>query len=92
MITVFGAVAELERGYLLQRQAECIAAAKARGVRFGRPIIKPPENFAVLVKQWEHGKLLIAEVLAQTGLEEATFYRRLREHRLMEHKKRAIKS
>ena len=82
MLTVFGAVAELERGYLLQRQAEGIAAARARGVRFGRPIISPPENFNSLVKQWERGKLPISEVMAQTGLKEATFYRRLREWRL----------
>ena len=83
MLTVFGAVAELERGYLMQRQAEGIAAAKLRGVRFGRPIIKPPENFDVLVRQWERGKLPISDVLTQTGLKEATFYRRLREHRLI---------
>ena len=83
MLTVFGAVAELERGCLLQRQAEGIAASKARGIQFGRPITKPPENFDSLVNQWERGKLLLAEVLAQTGLKEATFYRRLREHRLM---------
>ena len=86
MLTVFGAVAELERGYLLQRQAEGIAAAKARGIRFGRPIKKPPENFAAPVKRWERGKLPIAELLAQTGLKEATFYRRLREHRLTKRK------
>lgn len=83
ILTVFGAVAELERGYILQRQAEGIAAAKRRGVRFGRPIKKPPENFGFLVEQWECGKLLISEVLMQTGLKEATFYRRLREWRLM---------
>ena len=81
MLTVFAAVAELERGYLLERQAEGIIAAKARGVRFGRPIIKPPENFALLVKQWEGGKLPFSELLAQTGMKEATFYRRLREQR-----------
>ena len=86
MLTVFGAVAELERGYLLQRQAEGIAAAKRRGVRFGRPIKKPPANFAIIVKQWESGKLHISEVLEQTGLKEATFYRRLREHRLSKRK------
>jgi len=38
MLTVFGAVAELERGYILQRQREGIAAAKIRGVKFGSPI------------------------------------------------------
>ena len=45
MLTVFGAVAELERGYILQRQAEGIASAKRRGVHLGRPIKRPPENF-----------------------------------------------
>ena len=81
MLTVLGAVSELEleRECLLQRQKEGIAAAKARGVRFGRPIKKPPANFTELVKQWERGKLPIAEVLAQTGLKQATFYNRLRE-------------
>jgi len=86
MLTVFGAVAELERGYILQRQAEGIAAARRRGVCFGRPIKKPPENFASIVKQWERGDLTIEAVLEQTGLKEATFYRRLREWRLMKRK------
>ena len=81
MLTVFGAVAELERGYLLQRQAEGIAAARVRGVKFGGPVIKPPENFADLVKQWERGKLPLAILLEQSGLKESTFYRRLRELR-----------
>ena len=81
MLTVFGAVAELERGYILQRQAEGIASAKRRGVRFGRPIKKPPENFSEIVKQWERGKIAISEVLKQTGLKQATFYNRLRECR-----------
>ena len=79
MLTVFGAVAELERGYILQRQAEGIAAAKARGVRFGRPAKKPPDNFAALVKQWERGKLPTKDLMARTGLIESTLYRRLRE-------------
>ena len=86
-LTIFGAVAELEREYILQRQAEGIAAAKARGVHLGRPIKKPPENFGILVKEWERGKLPLAEVLKQTGFKEATFYRRLREWRLMKGKK-----
>ena len=81
MLTVFGAVAELERGYILQRQAEGIAAAKARGVRFGGPMIKAPENFAEIVNLWEKGRLQLSELLAQTGLKESTFYRRLREMR-----------
>jgi DNA invertase Pin-like site-specific DNA recombinase len=82
MLTVFGAVAELERGYILQRQREGIAAARLRGVRFGRPIKSPPDNFAEIVRWWECGKIEIGEVLKQTGLKEATFYRRLREYRV----------
>jgi len=63
------------------RQAEGIAAARARGVRFGRPIKQAPENFGAVVKEWRRGKLPVADVLSQTGLTEATFYRRLREWR-----------
>ena len=87
MLTVFGAVAELERGYILQRQAEGIKAARARGVHLGRPIKRPPENFGKLVKAWESGKLPLPEVLEQTGLKEATFYRRLREWRISKGKR-----
>jgi DNA invertase Pin-like site-specific DNA recombinase len=87
MLTVFGAVAELERGYILQRQREGIAAAKMRGVSFGRPVIKPVENFGELVKSWERGNVLFSDILEQTGLTESTFYRRLREYRLTQKKK-----
>ena len=87
MITVFGAVAELERGYILQRQAEGITAAKARGVKFGRPIRKPPENFDILAKQWECGKLRTKDIMAQSGLPESTLYRRLREWQMTNEKK-----
>ena len=72
-------VAQNERENIRKRQAEGITAAKARGVRFGRPVKKPPENFDALVKQWKRGKLSFAEFIAQTGLKESTLYRRLRE-------------
>jgi DNA invertase Pin-like site-specific DNA recombinase len=75
-------VAQNERENLRKRQAEGIAAARARGVNFGRPIKKPPADFVALVKQWERGKLSIEDVLERTGLKEATFYRRLREYRV----------
>jgi len=81
MLTVFAAVAELEREHILQRQAEGIAAAKARGVHFGRPIKKPPINFVEVVHLWELGKISFDEALKQTGLKQATFYNRLREFR-----------
>jgi DNA invertase Pin-like site-specific DNA recombinase len=81
MLTVLGAVAEMERGYMLQRQADGIAAAQARQVKFGRPYKGTPDDFAKLVWQWECGNLLLADVLAKSGLSRATFFRRLRESR-----------
>ena len=80
-------VAQNERDNIRQRQAEGISAARRRGVRFGRPIKKPPENFGVLVRQWERGNLPLSAVLERTGLKEATFYNRLREHRAAKGKK-----
>ena len=86
MLTVFGAVAELERGYLLQLQAEGIAAARARGVHMGRPVKRSPDNFVELAKQWECGKLTITELIQQTSLTESTLYRRLRELQIVRKK------
>ena len=80
-LTIFAAIAELERECTLLRQAEGIAAAKAQGKHLGRPIKKPPGNFAEVVKLWERGKITFEEALEQTGLKQATFYNRLRELR-----------
>jgi len=87
VLQVLSFVAQNERENIRKRQAEGIAAAKARGEHLGRPTKKPPDNFEELVALWERGELVIAEVLAKTGLGAATFYRRLRELRLMREKK-----
>jgi len=81
VLQILSFVAHSERETIRKRQAEGIAAARARGVRFGRPVKKPPENFATLVRAWERGKLTFAEILERTGLKESTFYNRLRELR-----------
>ena len=82
VLQILSFVAQNERDNIRKRQSEGIAAAKARGVRFGRPTKKLPENFGALMREWELGQLPLGELLAQTGLKEATFYRRLRELRL----------
>ena len=91
VLNLLSFVAQNERESIRQRRAEGIAAAKARGVRFGRPIIKPPEDFGVLVKLWERGKLPLQKLLEQTDLKIATFYRRLRELRAAGKRNAAIK-
>lgn len=83
VLQVLSFVAENERTNIRQRQAEGIAAAKKRGVRFGRPYVKPPEDFPKIVEAWEDGRLSFRDALKKSGLAEATFYRRLREYRLM---------
>ena len=87
VLQILSFVSHSERDNIRKRQAQGIVAARLRGVQFGRPIKKSPENFVALVKQWERGKLHISEVLTQTGLKEATFYRRLREYRISKAKK-----
>ena len=84
-------VAQKEYESIHQRQTAGIAAAKARGIRFGRPVKKPPVNFDLIIKQWERGKLPFTEVLEKTDLKEATFYRRLREYRILKGKIKTIK-
>ena len=83
VLQVLSFVAENERINIRQRQAEGIAAAKKRGVRFGRPNVQPPEDFPAIVAEWEAGRLGFRDALERTGLAEATFYRRLREYRLV---------
>ena len=83
VLQILSFVAQSERENIKKRQAEGIAAAKAKGVRFGRPEKDVPDNFVTLIKLWEQKKLPLTEVLKQCNMSEATFYRRLREYRLL---------
>ena len=84
VLQILSFVAQSEREKIRERQEQGIAAAKARGVRFGRPEIAVPNDFAQLVKAWEKKKLPLPELLQQCKMSEATFYRRLRELRFRE--------
>ena len=77
MLTVFGAVAELEREYILQRQREGIAIAKDNGVYKRRKPIQPPELEKAMVK-WRRGEITAAEAMRQLGMSKSTFYRRVK--------------
>ena len=81
VLQILSFVAQNERENIRKRQKEGIAAARARGVRFGRPRQKAPENFNSLIKQWECGQLQTKEFISASGLTESTLYRRLRERR-----------
>lgn len=81
VLQVLSFVAENERENIRQRQAEGIAAAKARGVRFGRPEKELPDNFEALVQAWEREQLPLSDVLDLCQISQSTFYRRRRDCR-----------
>lgn len=67
-------VAENERDNIRQRQAEGIAAAKARGVRFGRPPLPLPDNFHMLHQAWRGQKITLRQAARACGMPTGTFY------------------
>lgn len=77
MLTIFGAVAELEREYILQRQQEGIAIAKANGIYKGRRPIQRPE-FPQVAELWREGKITAVEAMRRLDMKPRTFYRRVK--------------
>ena len=73
VLQVLSFVAENERSNIRQRQAEGIAAAKARGVRFGRPPATLPENFYQVYQQWKSGKITGLEAARMCDMPMSTF-------------------
>ena len=72
-------VAQNERENIKKRQAQGIAAAKARGVKFGRPVKDVPDEFTDEVARWNKGELDIEDILRKYNISQSTFYRRIRE-------------
>ena len=83
VLQILSFVAQNERENIKKRQAQGIAAAKARGVRFGRPEKPVPDNFGDIVNRWEKKEIKISDVVRICDMSEPTFYRRLREYRLI---------
>lgn len=78
VLQILSFVAQSERENIHKRQAQGIAAAKLRGVRFGRPSAPVPEDFQHWVAAWERGEQSAEEVARRSGISISTFYRRLR--------------
>lgn len=81
MLTVFGAVAELERAYILERQKEGIAIAKANGIYKGRKPISHPD-FTKVVAVWRKGEITATEAMRRLNMKPSTFYRKIKEGKL----------
>ncbi len=73
LVEVLAAVAEQERAANHQRQAEGIAAAKARGVHMGRPYLQLPDNFSYYYQAWRKKEMLRADILNELGIDKVKF-------------------
>ena len=76
-------MAQSERENIKKRQAQGISAAKAKGVKFGRPESPLPENFDKIIRDWDKGKISTANALKLCNMSESTFYRRRRVYKLI---------
>mgnify|MGYP002626098967 FL=1 len=86
VLQVLSFAAHNERDNIRKRQAEGIAAAKARGVHMGRPVINAPPDFDKIVKAWEKKEITMEEAMKRCRMSETTFYRRRREMQLVKGK------
>ena len=89
VLSVLSMVAQMERENTLQRQAEGIAAAKARGVAFGRKRVSLPEGFEEIFVRWRAGEITAEEAARKCGFSVRTLYSVTEERRKLE--ARAIK-
>lgn len=79
-LQLFAYVAQTEREFILQRQAEGIAAAKAQGKTLGRKRIEMPDRFEFFCTEWIAGNISSREAAKQLGVSHTTFYRRCKEY------------
>ena len=81
VLQILSFAAQNEREAIRKRQAEGIAAARRKGVRFGRPKIPTPDGFGDIVNDWAEKKISLTEAAKLCGMSQSTFYRRLRDYR-----------
>ncbi len=75
LIEVLSSIAEQERLTIRQRQAEGIAAAKAKGKHLGRPKSEFPANWDTVYKRWESGEITALAAMKELGVKKSTYYK-----------------
>lgn len=76
VLQILAYVAQTEREFIIQRQAEGIAAAKRNGKKFGRPQIEIPDEFEAICQKCSAGRISIRQAAAELGMNHSTFYRK----------------
>ena len=84
VLQILSFVAESERTNIKKRQQQGIAAAKAKGVKFGRPRTENPQDFMKIVLDWRYKKISLEEALKKSHMSKSTFYRRLHEGKILQ--------
>lgn len=84
VLQILSFVAESERTNIKKRQQQGIAAAKAKGVKFGRPRTENPQDFMKIVLDWRYKKISLEEALKKSHMSKSTFYRRLQEGKILQ--------
>ena len=90
VLQILSFAAESERENIHKRQEMGIAAAKAKGVKFGRPEKPIPENFLGIIEKWENNDTTLKEILSICDISRATFYRRVKKLKTDEKNKASI--
>lgn len=78
VLQILSFVAESERENIKKRQAQGIAAAKERGVKFGRPSIPIPDEFEEIIDDFKNHKISLEEALEKTSMSKSTLYRKIK--------------
>jgi DNA invertase Pin-like site-specific DNA recombinase len=79
VLQVLAFAAENERDNIRTRQREGIDAAKAKGVKFGRPRVGMPENFDEICSKWRYGMITTEQAAQECGVSRSTLYKRYHE-------------
>lgn len=84
VLQILAYVAETERNFIRQRQAEGIASAKARGVKFGAERMEMPDAFEQCYVNWMENRISVRNAAKALGISATTFYRRCQERKQLE--------
>lgn len=87
VLQILAYVAETERAFIRQRQAEGIAAAKRTGIHFGRRKKEVPDAFEMYYRSWSEGKISLRQAAEALQMNHSTFYRRCMEQKKMDEMK-----